>query len=131
MNIWLYQKIVYRYDTPSDREKDGHIQKMERRFISRLRVDANANIPHVGDVYYINKIPYEIKRRIFVPDESETKINDCVCEVVVFNSTYTTSYGSDSWRETIPLVTEMSDEVIDVHETKSEDSSKVGSSNAD
>ena len=112
MNIWLYQKMIYRHDTPSDRELDHRIIKMERRFVGQLQADGNANVPQVGDVYYINKIPYEIKRRIFLPDSSGTKINDCVCEVVIFNATYTTSYGSDTWREMIPLVTEMSDEIV-------------------
>lgn len=127
MNIWLYQKMIYRHDTPGDRELDHRIIKMERRFVGQLQADGNANVPHVGDVYYINKIPYEIKRRIFVPDESGTKINDCVCEVVIFNATYTTSYGSDTWREMIPLVTEMSDEIVDTPKEVETDGEKEGS----
>lgn len=113
MNIWLYRKMIYRHDKPNDRELDHHIIKMERKFVGQLQVENNSNVPHVGDVYYIDKIPYEIKRRIFVPDETGLKINDCVCEVVIYSPTYTTSYGSDSWRETIPLVTELPDEIVE------------------
>lgn len=117
MDVWLYQKLIYRHDTPDNRELDHHIIKMERKLICQMQVSGDW-MPQVGDVHYVNKIPYEIKRRIFITDQSGFNVNGCVCEVVVYNANYTTSYGSDSWREMIPLVTEIPDEVLETLEVK-------------
>lgn len=109
MTVYLYQKLAYRYDTPSNRDTDGHLEKLTRRYIGGMKCNSSSNLPQVGDIYYVENVPYEIKRRIFRSSESG-RVNILVCEVVRYNENYTCNYGSDSWTEKIPLVTEISDE---------------------
>lgn len=100
-------QILYikRYNCPSDRSRNDHIEKVWIETLSRFNSFYDFRI---GDIINIDNNFYIIKERIFNGEANTSTdykyiASEIILRVIPYSETHVHSCGSDTWREIIPL----------------------------
>lgn len=103
MKIELWEKVIERYNCPSNREVHNTIKSIKKNFITEY---CSNSVPNIGDVIAVRQrmrayVEWEVLKVIRIIDDKEEKI---ILEVRQYSERSYYSSGSDSWFENIPLV---------------------------
>lgn len=103
MKIELWEKVIERYNCPSNREVHNTIKSIKKGFITEY---CSNSVPRVGDVIAVRQrmrayVEWEVLKVIRIVDDKDEKI---ILEVRQYSERSYYSSGSDSWFENIPLV---------------------------
>ena len=103
MKIELWEKVIERYNCPSNREVHNTIKSIKKGFITEY---CSNSVPRVGDVIAVRQrmrayVEWEVLNVIRIIKDNEESI---VLEVRQYNERSYYNSGSDSWFENIPLV---------------------------
>ena len=111
--IVLVSKIIKRNNIPCNRELNGKISNISRK---ELGMYESESVPRVGDIiWFTDNCYYDVLCVIRYIDKSpvdgSNQENYIILEVKEHSNRYLYAYGSDSWIEEIPLVTEIDNDI--------------------
>lgn len=99
MKYQIEWRKIERFNCPG-RELDGHIKNVEYLKLGSIELDYPIS---ENQVLVINGKQWIVDMVIHILPNTEYEVSQTILRVVPFSDRYVHTYGSDSWRERIPL----------------------------